>query len=382
MPRLLIVCEYPTLNGGERSMLATVDGVRAAGYEPFVACPPEGPLAEAVHRRRLPVLPFTLHDSGGRRLSLEALRTQLAAVVERAAPDLLHANSLSMTRLAGPLVAAGRVPGIGHLRDIVRLSASAIADINAQRRLLAVSQATRAYHVQAGVAAAKAYVLYNGVSLDEFQPRPPTQRLHSELRLPPRSRLAISIGQIGIRKGLDILLQAAARVVAAMPDVHFVVVGQRHSGKEEAVRYERELQRMAAEPPRAGHIHFLGRRTDVPVLLNEAAMLVHAARQEPCGRVLLEAAASGTPVVATDVGGTREVFGPAARGLGDMGGGAILVPSERPDALAEAVLRIARSTRLARRLAVAGRQRAVARWDARRATEGLLRHYREVLAGG
>ena len=47
MPRLLILCEYPTLLGGERSMLATLPAVRAAGFDVHVAAPPVGPLADA-----------------------------------------------------------------------------------------------------------------------------------------------------------------------------------------------------------------------------------------------------------------------------------------------------------------------------------------------
>ncbi len=48
MPRLLILCEYPTLLGGERSMLATLPAVAAAGFDIFVAAPPSGPLADEI----------------------------------------------------------------------------------------------------------------------------------------------------------------------------------------------------------------------------------------------------------------------------------------------------------------------------------------------
>ena len=52
MREILLLCEYPTLNGGERSMLATLDGVRAAGFTPVVMAPPAGPLADALAARR------------------------------------------------------------------------------------------------------------------------------------------------------------------------------------------------------------------------------------------------------------------------------------------------------------------------------------------
>jgi glycosyltransferase involved in cell wall biosynthesis len=111
-----------------------------------------------------------------------------------------------------------------------------------------------------------------------------------------------------MRKGLDTLLAAAGRIAGGQPNAHFLIVGQRYSQKQEAFEYEAALHAVASQPPLAGRVHFLGLRDDMPGLLNELALLVHAARQEPLGRVLLEAAASAVPVIATAVGGTAEIF--------------------------------------------------------------------------
>ena len=67
----------------------------------------------------------------------------------------------------------------------------------------------------------------------------------------------------------------------------------------------------------------MGVRSDVDRMLGEATLLVHPARQEPLGRVLLEAAAAGIAVVTTTVGGTREIFPPDRNA-------AILVPPTIP----------------------------------------------------
>ena len=99
----VLVCEYPTLNGGERSLLAVADGVRGAGYELQAAAPAAGPLAAALARQRICVLPLDLHDSQGRRHPLDLCRQRIDAVIRAARPDLLHANSLSMSRLIGIL---------------------------------------------------------------------------------------------------------------------------------------------------------------------------------------------------------------------------------------------------------------------------------------
>jgi glycosyltransferase involved in cell wall biosynthesis len=234
--------------------------------------------------------------------------------------------------------------------------------------LAAVSLATRAFHVRQGVDAAKCVVVNNGVDLEIYRPRPACGYLHRELRLPADARLVATIGQIGLRKGVDIALAAAK----LLPDVHWLIVGERISDKGESRELEAQLHATAEQPPLAGRVHFLGSRDDVPQLLPECTLLVHAARQEPLGRVLLEAAACGLAVVATDVGGTREIFPTDADG-------ALLVPANDPAALATAALALLSDDPRRRALADAGRRRAEAAFDANLAARRLIDLYQTVL---
>ena len=370
MRGILLLCEYATLNGGERSMLATLDGVRAAGFRPIVMAPPRGPLTDALAARDVEVLPFECRTAEGTRRPQAALRDELAQLLRRRRPAMLHANSLAMGRLSGPVTAALAIPSLSHLRDIIKLSRQAIADLNCHTRLLAVSVATRGFHVAAGLAAEKVSVVYNGVDLDECRPAAPTGTLHRELGLPPDAQLIGTIGQIGLRKGQDVLLRAAATLADRLPNVHYAIVGERNSEKDESRRFERDLHEM----PRGalkGRVHFLGVRTDVPHLLHELTLLVHPARQEPLGRVLLEGAAAGLTIIATDVGGTSEVFPPGS----DT---ARLVPPDDPPALALAMAELMDDAASRRRLAIAARRRAEERFDIRRSTDDLLRHYRAL----
>ncbi|NUQ62573.1 MAG: glycosyltransferase [Pirellulales bacterium] len=354
-------------------MLATLAGVRSAGFEFAALAPPEGPLAEALSRHGVPVVSWTLDDSSGRRLPREMLRRRLADELARIRPALVHANSLSMGRLSGPVAKAAGIPSIAHLRDILRLSRRAIDDVNCHTRLLAVSEATRRFHVAAGLDAAKTRVLYNGVDLEQFRPRSPTGFLHRELGLAPGSFLVGTIGQISLRKGQDVLARAAARLADELPLVHYLVIGQRLSEKAESRQFEADL-RAIAEGPLAGRFHFLGLRSDVDRILNELALLVHPARQEPLGRVLLEAAASGVPVVAADVGGTREIFPPDASA-------ARLVPAGSAEALTSAIRQLIAESELRRDLSRAARLRAEQRFDVHQAAAKLAVQYREVSGG-
>ncbi|OHB73171.1 MAG: hypothetical protein A2V70_09110 [Planctomycetes bacterium RBG_13_63_9] len=375
MPDVLLLCEYATLSGGERSMLATFEGLQTAGLVPTVAGPSTGPLADALRRQSVARLPFSLHDANGKRLPQARLREQLARMIRRQRPDLLHANSLSMGRLSGPVAAELGLPSIAHLRDIIKLSRQAVADLNRHTRLLAVSRAVRDSHVAGGLAAEKTRVLHNGVDLRQFQPRPPSGYLHRQLGLPPEAPLVGTIGQICLRKGQDVLARAAAILANDLPgdlaDVHYLIVGQRYSGKGESRQFEADLH-AAATGPLAERLHFLGDRDDVDRILNELTLLAHPARQEPLGRVLLESAAAGVAVVATDVGGTREIFPPGSQS-------ARLVPPHDPDSLAWAIAELIRDESLRERLGAAARCRAEEDFDAPRAAAALADHYRQVI---
>ena len=365
-------------------MLSVIGDVAHAGFSPTIMAPPEGPLAEVCCRRGLRLIPLLSQDFSGKTLPQSNRREYLAAQLAHLGPDLVHANSLSMARLVGPVAKALGIKSIGHIRDIINLSRRAVDDVNCNTRLLAVSRAARDYHVAAGLGEEKMHVLYNGVDLYEFMPRPSAGELHCELHLPPEAVLIGAIGQLGLRKGQDTLMSAASLLSAALPEVHYVLIGRRWSDKEESVRFEINLQDAAG---RIGNVHFLGVRNDVPLILNELTMLVHPARQEPLGRVLIEAAACGLPIVATDVGGTREIFGMETgdSDTGDPEAGnfqtetALLVPPDNPDALAAMIAALLSDEDLRVRLAKAARVRAEDAFDARRAAANLIEHYKAVL---
>ena len=118
--------------------------------------------------------------------------------------------------------------------------------------------------------------------------------------------------------------------------------------------------------------HPLGERNNVPELLNEIDVLVHAARQEPFGRVLLEAAASGVPIAATDVGGTHEML--------THGVQALLVRPDDPQAISDAVVRLAGEPHLAAQLSAAARKHVVSRFPIERAADELSAMWRDVVA--
>jgi glycosyltransferase involved in cell wall biosynthesis len=110
---------------------------------------------------------------------------------------------------------------------------------------------------------------------------------------------------------------------------------------------------------------------DVDRILSELTILLHPARQEPLGRVLLEGAAAGLPIVATDVGGTREIFPPECDA-------ASLVPPDLAPAMAVAVELLLRDPTRRSQMAARARVRAEAMFKIEHAVAGLVEHYESV----
>lgn len=299
--RVMLFSEYGALNGGEFSFLTALPFLESAGFEFTALLPRDSGFAKLLERSGVKVQPFSFYDPTlDSRKTQQQIRSELSDAIGRIKPNIVHANSLAASRILGPVAASAGVLALGYVRDIIKLSRKAMDDINQLDRLVAVSHATANFHIDRGIDSSIVRVVYNGVDLGRFRPR--------ANRPDGKQRICLSIGQIGIRKGLDLTLEMMAKVCRQNENVELWIVGERHSQKDEAVEYERKLRSFAKANFSQPQIHWLGRRDDIASLMRHADVLVHAARQEPLGRVLIEAAASGLPTVTTNVGGSPEIF--------------------------------------------------------------------------
>ncbi len=166
-------------------------------------------------------------------------------------------------------------------------------------------------------------MINNAVDLSRFHPQPECREyVRQELGVPQNAYLVGTVGRLGIEKGYDILIQAAAQITPRCDDVYFLIVGdgkQAISLKEQAV--------MAGIDDR---LIFAGARSDVERLLGSMDLFVCSSRWEGLSTAILEAMATGVPIVATDI--------PGNRGLLENGKNAWIVPVENPQAMASAIL--------------------------------------------
>jgi glycosyltransferase involved in cell wall biosynthesis len=163
----------------------------------------------------------------------------------------------------------------------------------------------------------------------------------------PRLRKVIAVANLRPEKGHDVLIDASADVLRRFPDAQFELVG---GGSE-------LLQPLLARAESRGVLHaftFLGHRDDVPARLADADIFVLPSRSEAFPNAVLEAMATGLPIVASGVGGILELVNDGATGL--------LVPPGDAPALADRLCRLMNDPAFAARLGDAARDEALARY--------------------
>ncbi len=225
--------------------------------------------------------------------------------------------------------------------------------------VVAVSPEVKQQLLQAGVSAERVRLIRNGVPLEGLTTYAPERR-HEQTGRGLRVGL---VGRFAPEKGIDILLRAVAQLREEFLGVQFVVAGD---GPDRP-----ELEQLREQLGLGDAVQFLGQQNDMGALYRSLDVLVSASRQEGLPVALLEGMASGLPVVATMVGAVPEVVQHSRTGL--------LVKTESPGELAEAMRKLLLDPALRRSLGEAGRQRVADCFSAQRMMEDYLSLYQQVL---
>jgi teichuronic acid biosynthesis glycosyltransferase TuaC len=282
------------------------------------------------------------------------LRGLLAALrQEPYRPDLYHAHWLFPTAWATiratagsgvPVVASARGSDVHTYPVRIRRLRRLARDAMGQATLVtAVSRALMQQAKMLGPPGMSIDVVHNGVDDQLFFPVSDRRGLRRDLGVAQEGFYWVSVCRLVPEKGPAELLGAFARLAACSARARLILVGD---GPEGAF-----LKRQVTEQKLEDRVVFAGRRSpeEVARWLQAADAFVLASHGEGLPNVVLEAMASGLPVVATDVGGTGEVV------LNDVSG--LLVPPRDVTALAGAMIRISDDPDLAARFGVEGRRR-------------------------
>jgi glycosyltransferase involved in cell wall biosynthesis len=192
-------------------------------------------------------------------------------------------------------------------------------------------------------------VIYNGVDGLRFRPDLQVAAKRNELELPEQVPVVGIVARFFPEKAHDVFLAAATVIKQAIPDVHFLLVGDgpRRAGIQELAR-QLNLDRQC---------RFTGDRADIPELLclMNVSVLCSDPVVETFSNTVLESMAAERPVVATRVGSLSEAIVDGETGL--------LLPPRQPEALAQAVIALLNDPARARQMGVAGRQRVQRLFD-------------------
>lgn len=338
--------------GGERQLLYLAAALRARGRRNVVYCRAGGELEAEAKRQGFETrtLPFW-----GEWDPISAWRLASDARREGA---VIHAHTGHAAGLAA-LASLGGAPYVAHRRVDFGVSSAARAfKYGRAGKTVAVSAAISRLLQDAGLSARRIAVIPDGLPASHeerawaqcdgasFQAPSPAERsaarraLASELGLDESWAFVGNLAALVPHKDHDTLLAAALIVLLKRPNTVFLIAGR---GPEEA-RLTASVRRMGLE----SKVRFLGQREPLP-LLKALDVYVQSSWGEGMGSVLIEAAACGVPVAATTAGGIPEVVENGKTGL--------LVEPRRPEALADAILRLADDRGLARRLADEGLRR-------------------------
>jgi glycosyltransferase involved in cell wall biosynthesis len=306
---------------------------------------------------------------------LQGLRVRLGAL----GADVLHFEWLTTASTCLPLLERWDGPVVVSCRGSElpagatangRPPAAAIHGVFERASAVhVVAEAKRDEAVAFGLDASKATVIRSGVDVEQFRPA-------AETRPPGVAFSVISVGWLRWLKGYEYALLAIAELAAEGTPVTFDILGGDPPGEMAEESERARILHTARDLGLEDRVRLHGNVEAARVCghLQRADALLHASLSEGLPNVVLEAMACALPVVATDVGGTREAVRDGVDGF--------VIPPRDPHAAAAALRTLWRDAELRERMGSAGRARVEAAFTIERLTDEWVELYERVVRNG
>jgi glycosyltransferase involved in cell wall biosynthesis len=369
------------VGGAQENTVSTCIGLRKLGHEvDLVIGPqtgPEGSLYDRAKAAGVPIIvveelqraPNPLHDLGA--------GAALRRLFVRQRYDVVHTHSGKAGFIGRIAAKLARVPIIVHTIHgpsfyeyqnpignwVFRWAEQVAGECTTQ--FVSVADAMTEQYLAAGIGAPDRYVtIHSGMNIDAFLAVRRDDLLRESLGISPGELVVGKIARLFRLKGHEFLFEAAPRIVAAVPNVKFLLVGDGI--------YRERFERLATSMNLRGYFMFAGlvQPNEIPRYVASMDLLVHLSLREGLPRALPQALACGKPVVAFDVDGAREVCVDGETGL--------LVRAGDVIGLANAVIRLLQDTDLANRMAAQGRNLVKERFSEERMVRQLGELYRRL----
>jgi glycosyltransferase involved in cell wall biosynthesis len=338
---VLYIANSAQIGGANRVLTDLVGGLEPETFVPAVVVPGRGQLLDWLQRRGISSLVIPTAGPSRAAAILRVHRIAAAIVARRAA--IVHAIDPMCYReasWAARITGARRIchiqfpPGAKTLKWCFRVPP----------HLAVTCYRGHVAEVLADMPEAAPFLtaLPNSVRLDQFPCRDQADP-SSPWRF-GRRRMVIIVGHLSDIKGHPTFIRAAAIVKRTFPDTSFVALG----GETIQPGFQKVLAALADELGVGEDVQFLGWRENVAEIVRAADVFVLPSLKEGLPLAMLEAMATGVPIVSTPVNGIPDVITDGRNGL--------LVPPEAPDALAAAILKLFADSGFATNMARGGRE--------------------------
>jgi len=382
--KVLYVNHTAEISGGERSLLSLLE-TRPSGIEMCLAAPP-GRLSQEAAALGIPLAPIPgtagslrLHPFHTPRAMLEMASAGRATqrIVRANGTELLHANSIR----AGLILGAARTgrPRVVHVRDVLPAGAASAATMRAIAATATVIVANSEYtarSVRQLAPRATVEAVPNPVDLTRWDPAR-VDRVHARASLRevrPRALLLGVVAQLTPWKGQDTAIEVLHLLRNQGVDAHLLLIGSAKftaaSTRFDNRAYVEQLKSRVSELRLEDRVSWMGEREDVPELISALDVLLLPSREEPFGRVLIEAMAMRVPVIATKVGGPAEIV------IDGVGG--FLIDPEDLEAWVRAVKHFVDHPELGREMGLAGRYRVERKFSSEQHLAAILDVYEQA----
>ncbi|MEO7339008.1 MAG: glycosyltransferase family 4 protein [Caldimonas sp.] len=328
------------VGGMENSVQRLIERLPPDRFEVSVLCPFESPYTDRLRALGAEVDITPIHDDA------PWSSIQFAcALAKSKSVDIFHSHLQNAHVLAG---LAGRLSGKPVLATVHGRQLSSL-DLEVHRtagtHLHVVCKQSYFHALGVGANPGQVHLVTNGVDTDVFKPAVRTMAglLRQRFGIPAQAPVIGFVGRLSPEKGPDVFLRMALGVRQAHPEAHFLVVGD--GPMRSQLKGFIELFDLSAR------VHLAGMQTDMPSVMGELDIFVSSSHSEAMPLALMEAMASGLPVIATRVGGVPDLLQHDVTGWlahpGDYEG----LASRAVDMLQDDSLRLTTGTN--------GRQRAV-----------------------
>ncbi len=345
-------------SGQPTQVFLTAKGLHQRGHKVLMVCQPDSTVGKNAEAIGIEVMYLPMKNW---RLFTSAVK--LGRYLRKEKYVILHAHGARdhlLTILARLISRKGRVLRTKHNVNPVKNGLLQYHYLT--HKLSGVSKAACATLEQAGVPQDKISLIYSAFDISGFFPQEPSSAILKEFNIGKNDFVIGCLGRlISPTKGIETLLRAATLILEKMPNARFLIAGRPSKAHLQLVK----------DLGIADRVIFPGFRNDVPQILSCTDIYVQPSLKEALGSAILQAMAMGKPVAASNTGGIPELVKDNETGL--------LFEPKNPEALAQAVLKLAENETGRLKMCSLGRKRILESFTLDRMIDEIESWYQNAL---